>query len=59
MDAAALSMALGQTQLKQQTNLALMDKVRDEAEAKGNQMVEMLNQSVSHPDLGNHVDLRG
>ncbi|MCA1020941.1 putative motility protein [Halobacillus litoralis] len=59
MDAAALSMALGQTQLKQQTNLALMDKVKDEAEAKGNQMVEMLNQSVSHPDLGNHVDLRG
>lgn len=59
MDAAALSMALGQTQLKQQTNLALMDKVKDEAEAEGNQMVEMLNQSVSHPDLGNHVDLRG
>lgn len=59
MDTAALSMVLGQTQLKQQTNLALMDKVKDESEAKGSQMVEMLNQSVSHPDLGNRVDLRG
>lgn len=35
MDIAALSMALSTTQLKQQTNLALMDKVMGDADTKG------------------------
>ncbi|GEN54736.1 YjfB family protein [Halobacillus faecis] len=59
MDIAALSMAMSTTSLKQQSSLALMDKVKGDAEEKGNQMVEMLKQSVPHPDLGNRIDLRG
>ncbi|WLR48942.1 YjfB family protein [Halobacillus litoralis] len=59
MDIAALSMAMSTTSLKQQSSLALMDKVKGDAEEKGNQMVEMLQQSVPHPDLGNRIDLRG
>ncbi|MBX0357842.1 YjfB family protein [Halobacillus sp. Nhm2S1] len=59
MDIAALSMAMSTTSLKQQSSLALMDKVKGDAEEKGNQMVEMLKQSVPHPDLGNRLNLRG
>ncbi|SDO61453.1 YjfB family protein [Halobacillus sp. SY10] len=59
MDIAAISMAMSTTSLKQQSSLALMDKVKGDAEEKGNQMVEMLNQSAPHPDLGNRIDLKG
>lgn len=59
MDIAALSMAMSTSNLQQQSNIAIMDKVKEQAEDKGNQMVDMLQQSVSHPNLGNRVDLRG
>jgi hypothetical protein len=59
MDIAATSMAMSTTQLKQQSSLAMMDKVKGEAEEHGNQMVEMLEQSAPHPNLGNRIDLKG
>lgn len=59
MDIAAISMAMSNTQLKQQSSLAMMDKVKGEAEEQGNQMVEMLEQSAPHPNLGNRIDLKG
>ncbi|ELK49071.1 YjfB family protein [Halobacillus sp. ACCC02827] len=58
MDIAALSMALSTTQLKQQTNLALMDKVMGDADTKGARMVEMMENSIPHPDLGNSLDIK-
>lgn len=59
MDIAAISMAMSNTQLKQQSSLAMMDKVKGEAEEQGNQMVEMLEQSAPHPNLGNRIDVKG
>ncbi|SFK15936.1 Putative motility protein [Halobacillus dabanensis] len=59
MDIAAISMAMSTTQLKQQSRLAMMDKVKGEAEQQGNQMVEMLEQSAPHPNLGNRIDVKG
>ncbi|MBH0230615.1 YjfB family protein [Halobacillus yeomjeoni] len=59
MDIAALSMMMSTTQVKQQASLSVMDKAIGDAESKGNQMVEMLEKSIPHPDLGNKIDLRG
>ncbi|MBN9655289.1 YjfB family protein [Halobacillus sp. GSS1] len=59
MDIAAISMAMSTASLKQQSSLALMDKVKGDTEEKGNQMVEMLKQSIPHPDLGKQIDLKG
>ncbi|MEC3884170.1 YjfB family protein [Halobacillus sp. HZG1] len=59
MDIAAISMSMSTASLKQQSSLALMDKVKGDTEEKGNQMVEMLKQSVPHPDLGRQIDLKG
>lgn len=59
MDIAAISMAMSTTQLKQQSSLAMMDKVKGEAEQQGNQVVEMLEQSAPHPNLGNRIDVKG
>ncbi|UOQ45375.1 YjfB family protein [Halobacillus salinarum] len=59
MDIAALSMAMSTTQLKQQSSLAIMDKAMTNAEDRGNQMVEMLEKSIPHPNLGNQIDLHG
>ncbi|MYL69722.1 putative motility protein [Halobacillus litoralis] len=59
MDIAAISMAMSTASLKQQSSLALMDKVKGDTEEKGNQLVEMLKQSVPHPHLGRQIDLKG
>ncbi len=59
MDIAALSMAMSTTQLKQQSSLAVMDKAMNNAESDGNQVVEMIEKSIPHPNLGSKVDLKG
>lgn len=59
MDIAALSMAMSTTHLKQQASLSIMDKAMGDAESKGNQMVDMIEKSIPHPNLGNRIDVKG
>ncbi|RWZ59003.1 putative motility protein [Halobacillus fulvus] len=59
MDVAALSMAMSTSQLKQQSSLTLMDKAMGDAKKDGQQVVEMIQQSIPHPNLGNSIDLKG
>ncbi|MFC7319325.1 YjfB family protein [Halobacillus campisalis] len=59
MDIAAVSMAMSQVGVQQQTSLAVMDKVKDQAEEKGADMIEMLSESAAHPSKGLHVDVKG
>ncbi|WP_255822175.1 YjfB family protein [Halobacillus shinanisalinarum] len=62
MDIAAASMIMSQAHVRQQASLAVMDKTMQTSEAKGNQMVQMLQQSVQpvpHPTHGSQIDLKG
>lgn len=62
MDIAALSIVMKQSQLKQQTSLAVMKSAMDTAKTNGNHLIEMLEKSVppqpAHPYLGGKVDLK-
>lgn len=58
MDVAKVSMAMSQAQLKQQANLSVMKKAMNTAEMSGDALIEMLNKSVAHPNLGGKVDVK-
>ncbi|MCP3032896.1 YjfB family protein [Halobacillus sp. A1] len=60
MDIAAVSMAMSQVGVQQQTSLAVMDKVKDQTEEKGADMIEMLSESAApHPSKGLQIDVKG
>lgn len=58
VDVAKLSMAMNQANLKQQANLAVMKKAMNTAEVNGNALIEMLQKSAPHPNLGDKVDVK-
>ena len=57
MEIAAMSMAMSQAQVMQQTSLAVTKKTMDTAEVQMKNLVEMLD-TVSPPGLGEHVDVK-
>lgn len=63
MDIAALSIAMNQSQVKQQASLSVMKNAMSTAEANGAALIEMLNQSTGgqapHPYLGAKIDVKG
>jgi len=62
MDIAALSIALNQSQIKQQVGLSVMKTVMSTAETNAAGLIQMLNESggqAPHPYLGAHIDLKG
>ena len=62
MDIAALSIVMKQAQVKQQASLSVMKSAMNTAENNAVALLDMLNQStgqtVSHPYLGQKVDLK-
>ncbi|MBO8156665.1 MAG: YjfB family protein [Bacillaceae bacterium] len=63
MDAAKLSMAFSQSQIRQEASLALMNKAMGQMKQQGNDLIQMLEKSApspagSHPTLGKHVDIK-
>jgi len=63
MDIAALSIAMNQSQLKQQVSLSVMKSAMSTAETNASGLIEMLNKSTGqeapHPYLGGQFDLKG
>lgn len=58
MDIAALSMAMKQQQLQTNASMAIMNKSKQVAEQDGEQLINMLEQSMpTHPTLGRSVDI--
>ncbi|MGN7761263.1 YjfB family protein [Paenibacillus sp. 22594] len=57
MDIAALSVSLGQASLQQAVGLQVLSIAKDQAEIQGQNMAQMLGQSV-HPNLGKTLDIR-
>ncbi|WP_074112219.1 YjfB family protein [Paenibacillus sp. P46E] len=57
MDIAALSVSLGQASLQQAAGLQVLSIAKDQAEIQGQNMAQMLQQSV-HPNLGKTLDIR-
>lgn len=57
MDIARLSIAMNQSQLKQQASISVMKKTMDQAEMQSEQMIQMLQQSIQ-PHLGGHIDAK-
>ncbi|WP_440894810.1 YjfB family protein [Amphibacillus sp. Q70] len=57
IDIAKLSIAMNQSQLKQQASISVMKKTMDQAEMQSEQMIQMLQQSIQ-PHLGGHVDVK-
>lgn len=62
LDIAALSIVMKQAQVKQQASLSVMKSAMNTAENNAVALLDMLNQStgqtVSHPYLGQKVDLK-
>ncbi|WP_208587574.1 YjfB family protein [Gracilibacillus suaedae] len=58
MDIAAMSIAMNQSQVKQQASVSLMDKALDQAESQSSDMVKMLESSMQ-PHLGSNIDIKG
>lgn len=63
MDIAALSMALSQSNVRQQATLSVMDKAMGQAEANGQNLINLLEQSSVpqpslDPNLGNAIDMK-
>lgn len=56
MDIPALSMALAQTNVKQDISVAMLSKSLDSFEDMGEGLSKILDQSVS-PELGNTIDI--
>lgn len=57
MDIAAMSVIMGQTQVRQQAGIALMDKALNQAEGQSDAMLKMLEESAQ-PHLGSTIDTR-
>ncbi|MFD2655540.1 MULTISPECIES: YjfB family protein [Gracilibacillus] len=58
MDIAAMSIAMNQSQVKQQASVSLMDKALDQAESQSSDMIKMLESSMQ-PHLGSNIDIKG
>ena len=58
MDIAGLSIAMSQANVKQQVSFGLMNKVMDQSEQQGSDLLKMLDQSM-HPNLGQSIDIKG
>jgi hypothetical protein len=61
VDIAAMSVVMSNSQLRSDASLAVMANVKNLMQQQGNQLNEMLNQSVSnapHPTLGKSVDIQ-
>lgn len=56
-------MVMKQSQVKQQASLSVMKSAMNSAENNAAGLIDMLNQStvknVSHPHLGNKIDIKG
>ena len=62
MDIAAMSMALSQSQVKQQASLSVMKQAMSIAETNTAGLLQMLNvsnENTPHPYLGTNIDLKG
>lgn len=63
MDIAALSIAMNQSQVKQQASLSVMKSAMNAAETNAAGLIEMMNkatgQEAPHPYLGGRVDMKG
>lgn len=53
-----MSMAMNQAQVKQQASLSVMKSTMSTAEQNGDALVEMLEASVPHPNLGAKIDVK-
>lgn len=58
MDIAGLSIAMSQANVKQQVSFGLMNKVMDQSEQQGSDLLKMLDQPM-HPNLGQSIDIKG
>lgn len=61
MDIAAMSVVMANSKVRSDASLAIMANIKNLMQQQGNQMTEMLNQSVAnapHPTLGNSVDIK-
>ncbi|BAC14682.1 YjfB family protein [Oceanobacillus iheyensis] len=58
MDIAGLSIAMSQANVKQQISFGLMNKVMDQSEQQGSDLLKMLDQPM-HPNLGQSIDIKG
>ncbi len=56
MDIAAISMAMSQSNLMTNINVALLSQSLDTVETMGTDMVKMMEQSVQ-PNLGQNIDI--
>ena len=56
MDIAAISMAMSQSNLMTNINVALLSQSLDTVETIGDDMVKMMEQSVQ-PNLGQNIDI--
>lgn len=63
LDIAALSTVMKQAQVKQQASLSVMKSAMNTAENNAANLIDMLNkstvQNVSHPHLGQNIDIKG
>lgn len=57
MDIAAYAMMNAQVQISQGVSTQVLKKTMDLQEAQGNQLVQMMEQSVN-PGLGQNIDIR-
>ncbi|MFS0750586.1 YjfB family protein [Oceanobacillus sp. 1P07AA] len=58
MDIAGLSIAMSQANVQQQVSFGLMNKVMDQSERQGSNLLKMLDQPM-HPHLGQSIDIKG
>ncbi|MZQ83996.1 putative motility protein [Paenibacillus sp. 5J-6] len=58
MDIPAISMSVAQSGLAQAVQLRVLSMAKDQSTQQGQQMVQMMQQSVQ-PNLGGNLDIRG
>ena len=61
MDIAALSVVMANSKVRTDASLAVMTNIKNLMHQQGNQLTEMLSQSVAdapHPTLGKSVDIK-
>ncbi|MDV2583299.1 YjfB family protein [Alkalibacillus haloalkaliphilus] len=61
MDVAKASIAMNQSQAKQQFNVGLAKEVKDQLNQQGEAFDKLVESSQvpSHPNLGHNIDLKG
>ncbi|WP_410771191.1 YjfB family protein [Fontibacillus sp. BL9] len=58
MDIAAASMAMSQVSLSQSVGIQVLSMAKSQAETQGQNLVQMLEQSSVHPNLGKNLDIK-